>query len=85
MDKVEGKTLEIMQRSGGTWAAYENQDLGHYEAGRLAFLKVGEDATFKEAPASYPDGTLVGMGWRYRLVGNVDLKTGEIVRQSCPA
>lgn len=59
------------------WACYENHDLGHPDAGNLRFLAVGPDCTLKEAPPGYPD-THLGIGWRYRHIGWVDLAQGTV-------
>lgn len=66
-----------MRSTGGTWAAYENQDLGHHDIGHMKFLKVGETCTFKTPPNFLPD-TKEDINWRYCYIGMVDLETGEI-------
>jgi len=60
------------------WAAYENQDFGHADMGRLKFLVIGPDQTFKEAPKTLPD-TQSTINWRYQHVGWVDLEKGIVV------
>jgi hypothetical protein len=59
------------------WYAYQNHDLGHRELGHLQFLAVGPGCTFKEPPPRCPD-TQHGLGWRYLLVGRVNLATEKI-------
>jgi len=59
------------------WYAYQNHDLGHPGIGHLQFLAVGPGCTFKTPPERYPD-TQHGLGWRYILVGKVNLETGAI-------
>jgi len=59
------------------WHAYQNHDLGHFNIGHLQFLAVGPGCTFKEPPRTAPD-TQHGLGWRYILVGTVNLTTGAI-------
>lgn len=61
------------------WAAYRNKDLGSAAVGELRFLLVGKDCTYTEAPPRYPD-TDFGLGWRYLMIGYVDLETGDIVK-----
>lgn len=67
-----------MRDRPGTWAAYENHDLGHPNLGHLRFLKYGPDCTLKEPPEKYPD-TSLGIGWRYVYIGTVNLETGEVI------
>jgi hypothetical protein len=45
--------------------------------GHLQFLCCGPGCTFETAPERTPDSHL-GIGWRYLLVGKVNLETGEI-------
>jgi hypothetical protein len=59
------------------WAAFQNHDLGHPDLGHLRFLAIGPGCTFKTPPARMPDTKEV-IGWRYILVGKVNLKTGAI-------
>lgn len=81
-DKAETESLAAMKKfaaamPGTTWYAYQNHDLGHYNVGHLQFLAVGPGCTFKTPPERYPD-TKHGLGWRYVLVGTVDLDAGTI-------
>ena len=63
---------------GVKWAAYQGHDLGHRATlGHLRFLAVGPGCTFKTPPERYPDTPQV-IGWRYLLVGTVNLATGAI-------
>ena len=71
------EALQAMRDRKGTWAAYENHDLGHPDAGHLRFLKYGADCTLKEPPLRYPD-TSEAIGWRYQYIGTVNLETGEV-------
>lgn len=75
--KIQPEMLRGMRSRGGKWAAYENQDLGHSQAGHLQFLKVGPKCTFKTAPERMPD-TQHSIGWRYIFIGFVNLKTGKV-------
>ena len=59
------------------WAAYENQALDHSELGRVKFLAVGPQNTFKEAPARLPD-THKDIHWMYCFIGYVNLETGVV-------
>lgn len=77
-DRPDASALEAMRERGGTWAAYQNHDMGHRDLGGLAFLKIGPGCTNVTAPKHYPDGTSVGMGWRYLFAGYVNLETGAI-------
>lgn len=80
MEAIDTEALAQMRersRPGTKWAAYENKDMSHRDLGRLQFIHVGDACTFKEAPAKCPD-TAVGLGWRYLLVGTVNLEDGTI-------
>ena len=68
---------EIGGGLNGGWAAFQNHDLGSRDIGDLRFLRYGTECTYKKAPKKYPD-TQHGIGWRYLLVGKVNLKTGKI-------
>jgi hypothetical protein len=76
--KVGELGLLRMRAAGGTWAAYENQDLGHIDIGHMKFLKVGEDCTCKEPPKPFLPDTKTEVNWRYVFIGMVNLETGEI-------
>lgn len=76
--RVHDEALAQMDQRGGTWAAYENHDLGSGQVGHLQFIKYGPGCTFATPPEKCPD-TSVGFGWRYVFVGVVDLATGTIV------
>ena len=76
-EKPAPEALEKMRKRGGKWAAYQNHDMGSASLGHLQFLNVGEGCTFTEAPERMPDSHL-GIGWRYVLVGFVNLETGAI-------
>ena len=73
---IRQEVLETLRARGGDWAAYQNHDLGHYGLGHLCFVQVGPANTYKDAPAQYPD-TALGLGWRHRRVGWVDLKASD--------
>jgi hypothetical protein len=79
-DRPEPEALAQMVERGDEWYAYKNMDLGHSQLGHLKFLQVGVTRTFKAPPARMPDGPDGSIGWRYILLGPVDLKTGEIKR-----
>jgi len=64
-------------RPGARWFAYQNHALDSFELGQLWFLQVGEGCTFSIPPKSYPDCHL-GIGWRYLLIGAVNLESGLI-------
>ncbi len=73
-----------MQGRGGRWAAFQNQDMGHHDLGRLAFLQYGPGCSYPHPPQRYPDTPAIGLGWRYLHVGFVNLETGEIEHQEQP-
>lgn len=75
------ESLEQMRILGGQWAAYQNMALDSASLGGIRFLKIGEGCTYTTAPDRYPD-TKFGVGWRYLLVGMVNLETGQIVGES---
>lgn len=75
--KIGAEALAVMRERGGTWAVYQNHDLGHRDLGHLQFLKVGDGCTFKTAPERMPD-TETHINWRYVLIGAVNLETGEV-------
>lgn len=59
------------------WYAYQNQDMSSGMLGHLQYLSVGPGRTYKAAPRRMPD-TEAFIGWRYVLVGRVNLETGKI-------
>lgn len=71
-------SLEQMRSRGGTWAAYRNMAMDSFNAGHWQFMRVGEGCTYVTPPPRYPD-TAMGPGWKYRLMGMLDLKTGLLV------
>jgi len=75
---VGEEALAAMRKRGGTWAAYQNMDMGHPDLGGVRCLKIGPDCTFHGPPDRMPD-TQHGIGWRYLHVGWVDLETGMII------
>jgi hypothetical protein len=75
------EALVKMRKAGGTWAAYRNEAMGSAYLGHFQFLKVGDGCTCVVPPEQYPADTVCGMGWRYRLVGFVDLETGKLVEK----
>lgn len=82
-EKASPEALEQMKDSPANyestrWAAYQNHALDSANCGLFQFLAVGPDNTCKEAPERFPADTSSGMGWRYLLVGWVDLETGII-------
>ena len=77
-EKIDEAVLDVMRRRGGQWAAYQNHALDSADCGRLTFLQIGPDKTFKTPPPHFPDSAGVGPGWKYLHVGFVDLETGKI-------
>lgn len=77
-ERPTDEALATMRERGGSWACFQNHDLGASNVGHLQFIKYGPDCTFKTPPEKCPD-TQHALGWRYVLVGVVDLETGDIV------
>jgi hypothetical protein len=75
--QIAPEVLTILRQRGGTWAVYQNHAMDSADLGGLRFLQVGEGCTIAIAPERYPDSHL-GVGWRYLLVGRVNLESGEI-------
>jgi hypothetical protein len=75
--KIEAEPLAQMRDRGGSWAVYQNIAMDSADLGRLQFIKFGPGCTHETAPEKCPD-TAAGLGWKYALVGVVDLATGEI-------
>lgn len=90
MEEIARESLEAMRRvpceDGDIWYVYENRDLGSSQRGHLQFLLVGPARTYREPPPRMPD-TQAGLGWRYLLVGTVDLATGTVteIKPDSPA
>jgi hypothetical protein len=70
--------LKTMRERGGDWFAYQNHAMDSTGLGDLQFLQCGEGRTYQTPPARMPD-TAHANGWKYLLVGKVDLATGKIV------
>lgn len=80
---IEPDSLKAMRERGGKWAAYQNVDLSSPNQGHLQFLQYGEGRTYATPPKKMPD-TGAGLGWRYQLVGLVDLEAGTITPVETP-
>jgi hypothetical protein len=78
---VSPDALRKMRELGGRFAAYQNIDLSSSGLGHMEFLKFGGNCTFKSPPEKMPD-TRYGLGWRYWLVGEVNIENGTIVEVS---
>ena len=76
-EPIGPEALETMRSRGGDWFAYQSHDTGSRTLGHLTFLQCGPERTFKVPPPHAPDGPH-GLGWRYLLVGKVNLETGAI-------
>ena len=76
--QISPEALGQMQARGGKWAAYQNQDLSHPDCGDVRFLQHGEGRTCPEPPPRFPDTPNFGIGWRYSLVGEVNLIDGTV-------
>lgn len=77
MPEIHPETLATLRERGKGWAAYQNVDLSSRDIGQVQFIQFGEGCTFAEPPARCPDSHL-GFGWRYSLIGTVNLTTGLI-------
>jgi len=80
-EKPDLAVLTILRerlKPGQTWFAYQNHAMNSADLGRLQFLCCGPGCTFTKPPERMPD-TIDAIGWRYLLVGRVDMETGEIV------
>jgi hypothetical protein len=64
-------------KPGQAWFVYQNHAMDSANLGHLQFLCCGPGCTIVEPPSHMPD-TQHGIGWRYLLVGKVNLETGEI-------
>lgn len=83
--KIDEQTLEKLKqqsRKRTKWAAYRNEAWDSSTFGHVQFLAVGPDHTHKVAPPHMPD-TQFGLGWKYRLLGWVNLETGLIDSDRC--
>jgi hypothetical protein len=76
-ERPDEKALEQMRERGGSWFAYQNVDMGHLQLGHLRFMRCGPGCTFEVPPEKHPD-TRELIGWRYVLIGEVNLLTGAI-------
>jgi|SRR5579871_1356047 len=79
-EKPSPETLKTMReghRPGTHWAAFQAHALDSADLHALRFLLVGQGCTFATPPERYPD-TQFGSGWKYILIGKVNLETGQI-------
>lgn len=76
--EIEEEALATMRERGGSWFVYQNMALDSSNTGHVLFLKCGPDCTLKDPPPHAPDGPY-GLGWKYRMVGRVELKEGKVV------
>lgn len=72
------EAIETMRARGGRWYAYQNMDLSSCACGSFQFLQCGTGCTHKVPPSQMPDTSSMGLGWRYKLVGRVNMETGEL-------
>lgn len=77
MAKFDESALSVIRKRGGTWAAYENKAMDSSSAGDRICLQFGKGCTYEAPPPCLPDGPY-GSGWKYVLIGIVDLESGEI-------
>jgi len=78
MQEIDKQALLQMRHAQGRWAAYRNEVLDSANCGHLQFLKFGEECTYERPPKTYPVDTGHGCGWKYQLIGEVNLTTGEV-------
>ena len=76
--EISPEALQQMRERGGDWYAYQNHAMDSADLGGLQFLQCGEGRTYQTPPARMPD-TQHAIGWRFLLVGKVNLESGEIV------
>lgn len=76
-EKSSPEALTTMRERGGDWFAYQSHDMSSPTLGDLQFLQCGPGRAYTEPPARMPD-TQHAIGWRYLLVGKVNLESGEI-------
>lgn len=74
---ISSEALETMRSRGGDWFAFQSHDMSSATLGDLQFLQCGPECTYKTPPERMPD-TQHGLGWRFLLVGKVNLESGEI-------
>lgn len=77
---ISSEALQQMRDRGGDWFAYQNHAMDSAGLGDLQFLQCGDGRTYQTPPARMPD-TQHAIGWKYLLVGKVDLVNGKIVEQ----
>jgi len=83
-EKPDPAVLKIIRdrlKLGQAWWAYQNVALDSAGLGECQYLCCGPGCTFAEPPARMPDSHL-RIGWRYLLVGKVNLETGTIEESS---
>ena len=71
------ESLETMRARGGSWAVYQDQAMDSRAFGHMQFLRFGPGSTFETPPERCPD-TPSGLGWKYVLIGTVNLATGAV-------
>ncbi len=75
--EVSKPVLDTMRERGGRWYAYSNEAVDSASLGDMLFLQCGPGCTHVLPPVQLPDGKW-GMGWKYRLAGEVNLKAGIV-------
>jgi hypothetical protein len=77
-NKIHEVPLQTMRERGGDWFAYQNHAMDSAGLGDCQFLQCGLGRTYAEPPTRMPD-TQHAIGWKYLLVGKVNLETGNIM------
>lgn len=80
--QVYSESVEDMKRSrcnlkDTKWVAFQNHVMDSEAFGHIIFLAIGPENMIKDVPKHLPDSEH-GMGWKYRFVGYINLKTGLI-------
>lgn len=69
----------VRDRGGhAKWYAYRNDVMDSAAHENYVFLLVGRRCTHEEPPPHLPDG-YYGAGWKYRLVGIVDVENNVLL------
>jgi hypothetical protein len=70
----------LAEPDAGTWYAYSNVAFDSAALGETRYLRCGPGCTLKTPPSRHPDvpGPNGVIGWKYALVGAVDLVTGLV-------
>jgi hypothetical protein len=78
---IDHDWLFLMQKQGGTWACYRDDDYCSRSKGRLMYVQYGKGTKYSEGPPDcHPDNcTYSGFFRQHPLIGLVDLKNGVVI------